>query len=317
MTTISPPGSAIRPPQLSEIIPVRRGADDLDFLRRYLEIAPASLALVRAIECRHLAGIPMRRPVLDLGCGDGVLGQVLFAEPIDLGIDASAHELAIARASGGYRRLILADGAALPCADESFETVISNGVLEHVEDLTGALREIARVLRHGGRLVFSVPGTGEHEHLAGSVALRRPGLTGLARRYVDLFNRVFGHRNFFDWTGWRDRLDAAGLELIWHLHYNPVQVLVVHELLLPAALPAVASKRWLKRWIALPGPRRWLAPHLARLLAPPYRTPVGRGATILMIARRPIDGRGEPEQDMIGREPAGDEESPSSPARPG
>ena len=292
MTTADP---AVRPPRLSETIPVRRGSDDLDFLRRYLEIAPASLALVRAIECRQLAEIPMDRPVLDLGCGDGVFGQVLFAEPIDLGIDASAHELAIARASGGYRHLILADGAALPCADAIFETVISNGVLEHVDDLAGALREIARVLRPGGRLVFSVPGTGEHEYLAGSVALRRLGLAGLARSYVDLFNRVFGHRNFFDWLGWRDRLAGAGLELVWHLHYNPVRVLVVHELLLPAALPAVASKRWLKRWIALPGPRRRLAPWLARLLATAYRTPVGQGATILMIARQPAGGSAEPE----------------------
>lgn len=268
------------------VLPVRRGGDDLDFLRRYLEIAPASLALVRAIECRHLAAIPMRRPILDLGCGDGVFGRVLFAEPIDVGVDASAAELAIARTAESYRVLLQANGAALPCADASFETVVSNGVLEHVADLDSALHEIARVLRPGGRLVFSVPGTGEHDYLAISVILRRLGLGGLARAYVEAFNRVFGHRNFYDWTGWRDRLAAAGLDLVSHTHYNPTRVLVVHELLLPAALPAVLSKRWLKRWIALPGLQRRLAPWLARALAAPYRVEAGAGATMLMIAQR-------------------------------
>ena len=185
-----------RPRPLSPVLPIRRGPGELDFLLRYLEVAPAALALVRAIECRHLAGIPIRRPVLDLGCGDGVFGQVLFAEPIDVGIDASVGELAIAQSSGSYRLLVLADGAALPCADAGFETVISNGVLEHVEDLPAALGEIARVLRPGGRLIFSVPGTGEHDYLAISVARRRLGLDRMARGYVAAFNRVFGHRNF-------------------------------------------------------------------------------------------------------------------------
>lgn len=271
---------------LSETIPVRRGQGELDFLIRYLEIAPEALALVRAVECRLLAEIPMRRPVLDLGCGDGVFGRVLFDEPVDLGIDASSHELAIARAAGCYRLLLRADGAALPCADASIETVVSNGVLEHVEQLPSALREIQRVLRPGGRLVFSVPGQGEHEHLAISALLRRAGLPGLAARYVDAFNDIFEHRNFFDAAGWQDHLEAAGLQLESVTHYNPAGVLIVHEALLPAALPGVLGKRWLKRWILWPGLRRRTAPLLARLLAKPYRVPPGKGATMLMIARR-------------------------------
>ncbi len=50
------------------------------------------------------------------------------------------------------------DGARLPFAPGSFDRVVTaHGVLAFVPDLTGTLQEWARVLRPGGRCVFSVP----------------------------------------------------------------------------------------------------------------------------------------------------------------
>jgi SAM-dependent methyltransferase len=50
------------------------------------------------------------------------------------------------------------DGARLPFADGSFDRVMTaHGVLAFVPDLEGTLREWARVLRPGGRCVFSLP----------------------------------------------------------------------------------------------------------------------------------------------------------------
>ena len=48
------------------------------------------------------------------------------------------------------RRLTSYDGRGLPFADDSFDIVVSNAVLEHVVDLPGVATEVARVLAPGG-----------------------------------------------------------------------------------------------------------------------------------------------------------------------
>ena len=49
------------------------------------------------------------------------------------------------------------DALALTFDDASFDVVVSNDVFEHVPDIDRALAECARVLRPGGRLLFSIP----------------------------------------------------------------------------------------------------------------------------------------------------------------
>lgn len=68
--------------------------------------------------------------------------------------DASSHALDRLAARGG--RTVPA-GGALPFADGSFEAVLAFEVVEHVEDDTGLLEEMARVSRPGATLVLSTP----------------------------------------------------------------------------------------------------------------------------------------------------------------
>jgi SAM-dependent methyltransferase len=58
---------------------------------------------------------------------------------------------------GLFERLHFADVTALPFADAGFDAAMSLDVLEHVPDFRAALREFARELRPGGRLVLTVP----------------------------------------------------------------------------------------------------------------------------------------------------------------
>ena len=100
--------------------------------------------------------------VLDVGCGSGVVTRAIATRVGPggraVGVDPSSELLAIARdlARGGAsgERIEFHEGSALrlPFADGSFDAVVCVTVLSHVPGGDGAIPELVRVLRPGGRL---------------------------------------------------------------------------------------------------------------------------------------------------------------------
>lgn len=101
---------------------------------------------------------PRGKRVLDLGTGTGDLAHELARRGAAgvVGADFSPAMLAVASgryAGGGHYAWLAADGHHLPFRDASFDALTNAFVLRNLVDLPGALREMARVLRPGGRLV--------------------------------------------------------------------------------------------------------------------------------------------------------------------
>ena len=98
--------------------------------------------------------------VLDLGCGAGHAGfAVAFAGARVMAVDASARMVETALALADDRDLkgyeaVRADVGSLPFPDGSFDGVVSRYSAHHWPDVAGALREAARVVRPGGRVVI-------------------------------------------------------------------------------------------------------------------------------------------------------------------
>lgn len=91
--------------------------------------------------------------LLDIGCGTGELAERIMRE---LGVDVVAADLSprmvdLARERGLEARL--ADIEDLPFKDGDFDCVVAAWVIYHAPDRGRAIRELARVLRPGGRLV--------------------------------------------------------------------------------------------------------------------------------------------------------------------
>jgi demethylmenaquinone methyltransferase/2-methoxy-6-polyprenyl-1,4-benzoquinol methylase len=124
-----------------------------------------SLGLDRRWRRRMRQCLEQRRGqrVLDLAAGTGVsTAELERAGARAVGCDFSLGMLRAGRANRSRRHLALVAGDAtrLPFADGSFDAVTISFGLRNVADVPGALREMARVTRRGGRLVvceFSRP----------------------------------------------------------------------------------------------------------------------------------------------------------------
>ena len=98
-------------------------------------------------------------PVLDAGCGTGLVGQWLgiLGYPGVEGLDISEGMLAVARGKACYSALhCLALGGALPFADGAFAGVISVGVFTTGHVGVEGLDELVRICRVGGVIVLTV-----------------------------------------------------------------------------------------------------------------------------------------------------------------
>ncbi len=109
--------------------------------------------------------------VLDVGCGSGAvlraLARRVAPEGTAVGLDPSPALLAVAREIADLEGLaeriefLEGDARSLPVADADFDIVLATTVLGHVPEGDGAIAELARVVRPGGRVgVLELDGDG-------------------------------------------------------------------------------------------------------------------------------------------------------------
>ncbi|MGH8869854.1 MAG: class I SAM-dependent methyltransferase [Actinomycetes bacterium] len=110
----------------------------------------------------HLLGPVAGRRVLEVGCGAGqctrwLIGQGARAAGVDLSAGQLRHAAAADRRTGIRAPVAQADALTLPFADRTFDVACSAyGAVPFVSDSAALMTEVARVVRPGGRWVFSV-----------------------------------------------------------------------------------------------------------------------------------------------------------------
>jgi len=97
-----------------------------------------------------------RPKILEIGCGAGGMLEDLEHWGSPYGLDIAEAALPYWR-ERGLKSVVLGDTRGLPYQDEQFDVVIAIDVLEHVDDDVGALAEIRRVCKSGGRVILTVP----------------------------------------------------------------------------------------------------------------------------------------------------------------
>jgi 2-polyprenyl-3-methyl-5-hydroxy-6-metoxy-1,4-benzoquinol methylase len=141
------------------------------FVQNHYDGLPGALTAVTGLLTGHeaLAGRLIRpgafdvrgcKRILDAACGNGRYSRFLLrhADPdaVLTSFDLSPRMLRRARARLRSERVshAVADLTRLPYADASFDAVVCGWVLEHLPDPRPGLRELARVLHPGGKLLL-------------------------------------------------------------------------------------------------------------------------------------------------------------------
>jgi ubiquinone/menaquinone biosynthesis C-methylase UbiE len=164
---------------------------------------PMHDALIKELERRNFATL------LDVGCGTGTfLSMILnkfnarvFGIDISPGMIKKSRELLSDRAD-----LKVGDSEHLPWSDESFDIVTCIASFHHYPHPEPVLKEMKRVLRHGGSLIIADPWAPNPWRFFANLIIRSPFNKGGEVRVYSLEEmREFLERCGFASIGWRTK----------------------------------------------------------------------------------------------------------------
>ncbi|HZX33786.1 MAG TPA: class I SAM-dependent methyltransferase [archaeon] len=110
-------------------------------------------------------GLEGKEKIIDVGCGSGTFSRALakkYPEAEITGVDVSERAISFAARKAreeniGNLGFISASISAIPVKSGSFDVAVVSHLIEHVENPERDLKEINRILKHGGALILTTP----------------------------------------------------------------------------------------------------------------------------------------------------------------
>lgn len=256
------------------------------YFRRYLDISPLSVALWRSVEAKHLSSVDLKRPILDIGCGFGEFAQAFFDEPCDVGLDIAPLDLYAAARVHKYKNLLLADARDMPFSKETFSTIISISTLEHIPNPDLVLKEVYRVLKPKGKIVFTIETTGVEDSSIYRPMFKKAGLPWLSKLYAQTFNNLFHRETLLDKKAWIKKFEKAGFIIEKSDDIISPTITKLFDIFLITSWPSQVLKPLLgKRFVYRP---QFLNDLLVKIFLKYVEEPDKNGTNLFIIARKPI-----------------------------
>lgn len=226
------------------------------FLKAYLRKRPLFLSLIRAKEAElYQKYLSLKRPVLDVGCGDGFFAKITFAKKlkiknaklkikeniIDVGLDVKKSRVEEAIQSRVYEKVIVYDGKEMPFPDNSFNTVISNCVLEHIPDLDKTLKEIHRVLKSGGLFLTTVVAKPWEDYFFGNLIF--------GRFYKNWMCKMQKHHHLNTDKQWSTLFKKHGFKIEERIGYLDKKAVRFIDIFHYLSFPSLISYKLWKKWV--------------------------------------------------------------------
>ncbi len=256
------------------------------YFKKFLRVAPLSLAIWRAIEAYQMEknSVKYKKPILDIGCGFGEFAGIFFNKSVEVGIDIDDKDLFLARQTKKFKRLIIADARKLPFISNSFNTIFSNSVLEHIPNVEKVLQESYRVLKPKGYLIYTVPINKFYNNLFFTTLFEKAGLHSLSLYYFRYINKIFKHISILPKSKWLQMTEKAGFTIVLEKEIVSEKSTRVFDMTIYSAFFSQLGRYFSrKRFIInIPG-RIWL---LNKLFGSLITQETDNGSNLLIIARK-------------------------------
>lgn len=232
----------------------------VQIINQYLQQRPSLYSLIRPQESYlfyHYREY-IREPILDFGHGDGFFASLLsnlIKKKYEIGLDLTESQIDQAKKYQLCRKLMKYDGRQIRILDQSFNSIISNCVFEHLEDLDFSLNELRRLLKPNGYLLTTVMSKVWEDTLLGNKVLGQSYQRFLRKKQV--------HYNLLSSNEWQNRFEKAGFKVLVVTGYLPVWLAHWLEFSHYTSVGNLVCYKLSKHW-ALPFP--WYSP-LDRFLA--------------------------------------------------
>jgi len=228
------------------------------FTSAYTAHAPLALAFERTLECKLLAAEDMKRPLLDLGCGDGLFASILFTErsiPVLIPTNVSWIPLkcsAHIESLSAVMELISPSQTHLtrlffPTACWSIFP-ISNLCLEKV--LGFSCQAVSSI--------STVPADTFEVWTFNNMVLSSLGLHKTAARYRNFFNKFWKHYHAYHESQWEAMVTKIGFQVEEVSRYNAPRNALANDVLMLLALPSMLLKKFTGHWVLSPTWRTFL-----------------------------------------------------------
>ncbi|MEK7577828.1 MAG: class I SAM-dependent methyltransferase [Patescibacteria group bacterium] len=215
-------------------------------LKYYSQFRPLFLSVLRAKEvCLYTKYLPMKHPSIDVGCGDGFFARQTFGEnEIDIGLDMKSSRMKDVEKQSAYKKLVTYDGYTFPFSNNTFNTVVSNSVFEHVDELPRVVSEIYRVLKPKGKMYTTVMAYPWEEYLLGA--------TVFGNTYRKIMRTKQHHINLYTFIQWKKVFEQVGFRIVSVTGHGSKHASRMIDVLHYVSIPSLISYVLFGTWVLWP-----------------------------------------------------------------
>lgn len=256
----------------------------MNYFRNYLRQRPVFLSLIRGKEAELFQDVlPLPTPILDYGCGDGFFIKTAFVErqgKIDVGIDIDRNVLEKAKKSEVYKKVVCHNSYTLPFKNNYFNSIVSNCVLEHVENLERDLGELFRILKPGGIFVCTVMTNKWEGYLFGKHFFGKYYKTWMKKKQI--------HVQLPSYKDWERIFKRSGLVVTEKVGYMDENASKWLDILHYVSAYSLIIKLLFGKWVLFPGMFDYLSVSSWMEKITKDKVPLSKSSAVLFVLEKPI-----------------------------